>query len=76
MGCAVQTMLEPGQGYTTAELSVNLVRSARLDGGPLRAIGKVLHCGRQMATAEGRIVDADGKLYAHATTTCMVFSAR
>jgi uncharacterized protein (TIGR00369 family) len=69
-------MLAPGQGYTTAELSVNLVRGARLDGGPLRAIGKVLHCGRQMATAEGRIVDADGKLYAHATTTCMVFSAR
>jgi uncharacterized protein (TIGR00369 family) len=76
VGCAVQTMLEPGQGYTTAELSVNLVRGARLDGGPLRAVGKVLHCGRQMATAEGRIVDADGRLYAHATTTCMVFSAR
>jgi uncharacterized protein (TIGR00369 family) len=76
VGCAVQTALEPGQAYTTAELSVNLVRGARLDGGPLRAIGKVLHCGRQMATAEGRIVDAQGKLYAHATTTCMVFSAR
>jgi uncharacterized protein (TIGR00369 family) len=76
VGCAVQTMLEPGQAYTTAELSVNLVRGARLDGGPLRAVGKVLHCGRQMATAEGRIVDAQGKLYAHATTTCMVFNAR
>jgi len=76
VGCAVQTMLPPGQGYTTAELSVNLVRGARLDGGPLRAIGTVLHCGRQLATAEGKIVDADGKLYAHATTTCLVFEAR
>jgi uncharacterized protein (TIGR00369 family) len=76
VGCAVQTTLAPGQGYTTAELSVNLVRGARLDGGPLRAIGTVLHCGRQLATAEGRIVDAHGRLYAHATTTCMVFEAR
>jgi uncharacterized protein (TIGR00369 family) len=76
VGCAVQTMLAPGQGYTTAELSVNLVRGARLDGGPLRAIGTVLHCGRQLATAEGKIVDAQGRLYAHATTTCMVFEAR
>lgn len=76
VGCAVQTMLPPGLGYTTAELSVNLVRGARLDGGPLRAIGTVLHCGRQLATAEGKIVDAHGKLYAHATTTCLVFEMR
>jgi uncharacterized protein (TIGR00369 family) len=76
VGCAVQTMLQPGQGYTTAELSVNLVRGARLDGGPLRAIGTALHCGRQLATAEGKILDAEGRLYAHATTTCLVFNAR
>lgn len=76
VGCAVQTMLAPGQAYTTAELSVNLVRGARLDGGPLRAVGTVLHCGRQLATAEGKIVDAQGRLYAHATTTCLVFEAR
>ncbi len=43
---------------------------------PLRAIGKVLHCSRQLATAEGRIVDASGKLYAHATTTCLVFEMK
>lgn len=76
VGCAVQTALDPGYAYTTAELSVNLVRGARLDGGPLRAIGTVLHCGRQLATAEGRIVDAQGRLYAHATTTCLVFEMR
>lgn len=73
VGCAVHTMMPPGRAYTTAELSVNLVRGAKPQGEPLRAIGKVIHCGRQLATAEGRIVDAAGKLYAHATTTCLVF---
>ena len=76
VGCAVHTMMPPGRGYTTAELSVNLVRGAVAGKEPLRAIGKVLHCGRQLATAEGRIVDASGKLYAHATTTCLVFEMK
>jgi uncharacterized protein (TIGR00369 family) len=73
VGCAVHTMMPAGRGYTTAELSVNIVRAASAKTGPLRAIGKVIHCGRQLATAEGRIVGPDGKLYAHATTTCLVF---
>jgi uncharacterized protein (TIGR00369 family) len=73
VGCAVHTMMPTGRGYTTAELSVNIVRAASAKTGPLRAIGKVIHCGRQLATAEGRIVGPDGKLYAHATTTCLVF---
>ena len=73
VGCAVHTMMPAGRTYTTAELSVNIVRAASHKSGPLRAIGTVIHCGRQLATAEGRIVGADGKLYAHATTTCLVF---
>jgi uncharacterized protein (TIGR00369 family) len=73
VGCAVHTLMPVGRSYTTAELSVNLVRGATPGKEPLRAIGKVLHCGKQLATAEGRIVDASGKLYAHATTTCLVF---
>jgi uncharacterized protein (TIGR00369 family) len=76
VGCAVHTMMPPGRGYTTAELSVNLVRGAPVGKEPLRVIGKVLHCGKQLATAEGRIVDAAGKLYAHATTTCLVFDMK
>jgi uncharacterized protein (TIGR00369 family) len=52
---------------------VNIVRAASFKSGPLRAIGTVLHAGRQLATAEARIVGPDGKLYAHATTTCLVF---
>ena len=73
LGCAVHTMMPAGRAYTTAELGVNIVRAATLKSGPLRAIGTVIHCGRQMATAEARIVGPDGKLYAHATTTCLVF---
>jgi len=76
LGCAVQTTLGAGVGYTTAQLSVQMVRAATVDTGPLRAIGKAVHSGRQMATSEARIVAPDGKLYAHATTTCMVFAAR
>ena len=73
LGCAVQTMMPAGRANTTAELGVNIVRAATPKTGPLRAIGTVLHCGRQLATAEARIIGPDGKLYAHATTTCLVF---
>ena len=74
LGCAVQSKLPAGRGYTTAEISVNLVRSAPRSHEPLRAIGTVLHCGKQLATAEAKLVDASGRLYAHATTTCLVFA--
>jgi uncharacterized protein (TIGR00369 family) len=73
VGCAVHSMLPAGKGYTTLELKVNMVR-ALTDGVPLiRAEGKIIHAGRQVATAEGRLVGPDGKLYAHATTTCLIF---
>ncbi len=73
LGCAVHTLMPAGRAYTTAELSVNIVRAASHKTGPLRAIGTVIHCGRQLATAEARIVGPDDKIYAHATTTCLVF---
>lgn len=76
LGCAVHTSLPAGYGYTTAELGLNIVRAASFKSGPLRATGTVIHSGRQLATAEARIVGADGKLYAHATTTCLVFEAK
>jgi uncharacterized protein (TIGR00369 family) len=75
VGCAVHSTLPAHRGYTTLELKLNIVR-ALTDAVPLvRAEGKVLHSGRQVATAEGRIVGPDGKLYAHATTTCLVFES-
>ena len=73
VGAAVHSLRPAGRGFTTAELSLNIVRAASRETGPLRAIGTVIHCGRQLATAEERIVGPDGKLYAHATTTCLVF---
>lgn len=73
VGCAVHSTLPAGKGYTTLELKTNMVR-ALTDQVPLvRAEGQVIHAGRQVATAEGRIVGPDGKLYAHATTTCLIF---
>ena len=76
VGCAIHTTLPAGKAFTTLELKVNMVRALN-DGVPLvRAEGKVIHVGRQVATAEGRIVGPDGKLYAHATTTCLIFDQR
>ena len=73
LGCAVHTLMPAGRGYTTAELSVKYVRGLSPQVGRVRAEGKVLHCGKQLATAEARLFGPDGTLYAHATTTCLVF---
>lgn len=73
LGCAVHTRMQPGRGYTTAELGVNLVKAITPKVPRVRAEGRVIHCGRQLATAEARLVGPDGTLYAHATTTCLVF---
>jgi uncharacterized protein (TIGR00369 family) len=76
LGCAVHTLMPPGRGYTTAELGINLVKAIGPKVQRVRAEGKVVHCGRQLATAEARLVGADGTLYAHGTTTCLVFELR
>jgi uncharacterized protein (TIGR00369 family) len=73
MGCAVQSHLPAGTGYTTLEFKVNLVRAITETPGPIRAEGRSLHVGRRAATAEGRVVDARGTLLAHGTTTCLIF---
>jgi len=74
MGCAVHTQMPAGSAYTTLEAKTNLVRAITAETGKLRAIGKTLHVGKRMATAEGRLEDAAGKLYAHSSTTCIVLS--
>jgi uncharacterized protein (TIGR00369 family) len=76
LGCAVHTTLDRGDAYTTLEIKVNLVRPLTKDTGLIRAEGRILHRGRTLGTAEGEIKDAGGKLYAHATTTCMIFPAK
>ena len=74
MACAVQTVLKAGQGYTTVEFKLNLVRPISPASGHLRAEGKVINAGRTIATAEGKLFGEDGKLYAHGTETCLVMS--
>ena len=76
LGCAVHTKMPAGRGYTTAELSVNIVRALTPKVQRVRAIGRVIHCGRQLATAEAQLIGPDGTLYAHATTTCLVFEMK
>jgi len=73
LGCAVHTCMLPGRGYTTAELGINMVKALTPKVQRVRAEGRIIHCGRQLATAEARLVGPDGTLYAHATTTCLVF---
>lgn len=72
LGVALHTTLPRGVGYTTLELKVNLVRPVRPDTGVLRAVGKVVHRGRRTAVTEARMEDAAGRLYAHATSTCLI----
>jgi len=73
MGLAVQTMLPKGSGYTTLEFKISFIRGMNKDTGVIRTEGKVLSSGRRAATAEARMTDANGRLLAHATTTCLVF---
>jgi uncharacterized protein (TIGR00369 family) len=74
MGCAVHTTLAAGVGYTTLELKANLVRAITAETGLIRCEGSVVHVGSRIGTAEGRLVDAAGKLLAHGTTTCLIFA--
>ncbi len=73
MGCAVHSTLPAGVGYTTLEIKVNYIRPLTAEMGIVRCEAKVIHIGGRTATAEGRVLDASGKLYAHATTTCIIF---
>lgn len=72
MACAVHSTLDAGYSYATVEIKINYVRAILSDTGEVRAEGKVINAGRRIATAEGRLFDAVGKLYAHGTTTCLI----
>jgi uncharacterized protein (TIGR00369 family) len=76
LGCAVHTTLEVGEAYTTLTLEAKFVRPITRDTGTVRASAEVVHRGRRQATSEGTLIDAaNGKLLAHATSTCMVIPA-
>jgi uncharacterized protein (TIGR00369 family) len=72
MGLAIHSMLDEGVGSTTLEFKISLVRAITADTGAIRAEGKVINCGRRVGTAEGRVTDANGRLLAHGTTTCLI----
>ena len=73
MGCAVHSLLDAGQGFSTLEFKINFIRPISAETGSISAEGKIIHFGRQTATADGRITDASGRLLAHASTTCIIF---
>lgn len=72
-GCAINTMMPAGRIFTTLEMKINYVRPLTPEVGEVRCEARVVHVGGRVATAEGRITDAAGKLYAHGTATCMLF---
>jgi uncharacterized protein (TIGR00369 family) len=72
LGCAIHSMLPAGTGYTTLQLNVNYLRPITDKTGVVYSTGNVIQVGGRVATAEGRVTDTDGKLYAHATTTCII----
>ncbi len=73
LGCAVHSTLPAGTGYTTLEIKVNYVRPITRETGLLRCEATTIHRGGRIATSEGKVTDAEGRLYAHGTTTCMIF---
>ncbi len=73
MACAIHSTLDAGKGSTSVEIKVNFVRPIFEKTGTLKAVGEIVNVGRQIASAEGRLLDENGKLYAHGTTTCFIF---
>ena len=73
LACAVMTMIKPGEGYTTVEFKLNLTRPILPDMGELTCEGRIVHCGRTIATSEAYLRDSSGKLLAHGTETCAIF---
>ena len=72
LGCAINTAMPAGRVFTTIDLQIHYTRALRREAGELRCTATVVHVGSRTATSEGRIVDANGKVYAHGTTTCML----
>jgi uncharacterized protein (TIGR00369 family) len=72
LGCAINSTMPAGRSFTTVELTINFTRPLRREVGRVRCEAHIVYRGSRTATAEGRIVDANGKIYAHGTTTCIV----
>jgi uncharacterized protein (TIGR00369 family) len=73
LGCAVFSVIKPGEAYTTIEFKLNLVRPVLPGMGEVFCEGKIVHRGRTIATSEAWLRDGKGKLLAHGTETCAIF---
>ena len=76
MGCAIHSTLPAGATYTTLEIKVNFIRAMTSETGLVRCEANTIHVGGRTATAEGKIIDELGKIYAHGTTTCIIFRGK
>ena len=72
MACAVYSMLEADQAFTTMEFKLTLLKPVIAGMGTLRGVGTIIQAGRRAGFAEGKLLDAEGRTLAHATTTCIV----
>lgn len=73
MATAIHSTLDAGKGLTSIEIKISFARPIFEETGTIRAVGETIHVGKTIAAAEGRLIDADGKLYAHGTTNCYIF---
>jgi uncharacterized protein (TIGR00369 family) len=73
-GCAVHSLLPAGAYYTSLDLNVKFLRRVTAATGRLVCEGTVLHMGSRSALAEATLKGPDGKLYAQATSSCMIFA--
>jgi uncharacterized protein (TIGR00369 family) len=73
-GCSVHSTLAAGELYTSLDLTVKFLRPLTVDTGRIRCEGSLLHRGRRTALAQAHLYDAQRRLLAHATSTCMIFA--
>lgn len=76
MALAAHTTLAPGEHCPSHETTAKFVRPVGAASGELRVSGLVVARGRTVITLEGRVEDAQGRLYAHGTSTCIIVSGR
>lgn len=72
MGLAVLSQLEPERTFTTIDIRVNYLRGVTRATGDVHAVGRVVNAGRRLAYCESTLCDGAGKLFAHATSSCMI----
>jgi uncharacterized protein (TIGR00369 family) len=75
LGCTLHSVLPAGTGYTTVDIKVNFLRSINIKTGEMKAVGSIINQGNRTALLEARLMDKKGKLYAYATSTCMILKS-